>query len=464
MAHEPASRPPRPRESVDCSGRASFAFRGVTTRPEEPVRWDEWICPSCSKKNFLTNKNCRQCQGLPNEQQKLAGAGGSARHANIPPPGPAGPTGLTAPSPTTGSELKQQVSQLEAMQELGDQELLTNIEDKLRHAQAAKAESRPQGAQKIWGKRNSRSNAPKKMWTVPKTTRMRQRHKAEAENRVEKLRELVAQDPEMTQQAPDDLTALTQPTDQLSAQMRPDQVPQAAGPLLAQLQHGLRASAATRSRTASRSRSTSSGSTPLCSRKQRRRQSSTCWHHDTMQHQRTSGTHHLCRQDRVPTRKSGEAKNPGPRSGPVTHITWANVMLTMGLHTVYDRGWLDRSETATFRRACRWLLFSTCFGTPPLVQEEAGSEDSFMQPDHEAAREAGASPDPSWHSDSDESDATNTTASTPRKSAQYDYRGTRVGEALNPGPTTPPSHSMESAIETTLCAGCKDGTTLRLRV
>ena len=61
-----------------------------------------------------------------------------------------------------------------------------------------------------------------------------------------------------------------------------------------------------------------------------------------------------------------------------------------------------------------------------------------MQPDHEAAREAGASPDPSWHSDSDESDATNTTASTPRESPQYGYRGTRVGEALNPGPTTPP--------------------------
>ena len=77
-------------------------------------------------------------EGLPNEQQKLAGAGGSARHANIPPPGPAGPIGLTAPTPTTGNELEQQVSKLEAMkktaQELGDQGLLTNIEDKLRHA------------------------------------------------------------------------------------------------------------------------------------------------------------------------------------------------------------------------------------------------------------------------------------------------------------------------------------------
>ena len=93
-------------------------------------------------------------------------------------------------------------------------------------------------------------------------------HKAEAENRVQKLRELVAEDPEKRQQAPDDLTALIQLTDQLSAQIRPDQVPQAPGPLLAQLQQGLRTSAANRSRTASRSRSISSGSTPPCSRKQ----------------------------------------------------------------------------------------------------------------------------------------------------------------------------------------------------
>ena len=90
----------------------------------------------------------------------------------------------------------------------------------------------------------------------------------EVENRVQKLRELMAQDPEMTQQAPDDLTALIQLTDQLTAQMRPDQVPQAAGPLLAQLQQGLRAFTANRSRTVSRSRSISSGSTPPCSWKQ----------------------------------------------------------------------------------------------------------------------------------------------------------------------------------------------------
>ena len=105
------------------------------------VRWDEWICPSCCKKNFLTNKSCRQCQVLPNEQQKLTGAGGTPQRqhpANVPPPRPTGPTGVTAPTLTTGSELKQQVAKLEAMkktvQELGDQELLTNIKSKLRHA------------------------------------------------------------------------------------------------------------------------------------------------------------------------------------------------------------------------------------------------------------------------------------------------------------------------------------------
>ena len=108
-----------------------------------------------------------------------------------------------------------------------------------------------------------------------------------------------------------------------------------------------------------------------------------------------------------------------PRSGHITHITSANVIFTMGLHSVYESGWLDRSETVTCRRACRGLLFSTCFGTPPLVYEEVGSEDSFMPSDHDAAREAGASPDPSWRSDSDESDATNTTASTHRESALY---------------------------------------------
>ena len=43
----------------------------------------------------------------------------------------------------------------------------------------------------------------------------------------------------------------------------------------------------------------------------------------------------------------------------------------MGLCDFYDglalrlrKGWLDSSETVTCRRACRWLLFSTCFGTP----------------------------------------------------------------------------------------------------
>ena len=80
------------------------------------------------------------------------------------------------------------------------------------------------------------------------------------------------------------------------------------------------------------------------------------------------------------------------------------------------------------------------------MQEEIGSEDSLWQ-------------DPSWHIESDESDTSNTTASTPRESAQYAYEGTRVGEAQK----IPSSHSVEPAIETTLYAGCKDGTTLRPR-
>ena len=87
-----------------------------------------------------------------------------------------------------------------------------------------------------------------------------------------------------------------------------------------------------------------------------------------------------------------------------------------------------------------------------------------MQSDYEVAREAGASSDPSWHSDSDESDATNTTACTPREGAQYGYRGTRVGRSTkNPGPYDSASTQPEPAIEGTLYAGCKDGTTFCLR-
>ena len=123
-------------------------------------------------------------------------------------------------------------------------------------------------------------------------------------------------------------------------------------------------------------------------------------------------------------------------------------MLTMGLRCVYERGWLDRPEIATCRRASRWLLFSTCVGTPPLVLEETGSEHSFLQSDHEVAREAGASPDPN---------PTNQTRRTqrPPRSARAHNTDTEAREwekHKNPGPTTPPSHSIEPAIETTLYA------------
>ena len=72
----------------------------------------------------------------------------------------------------------------------------------------------------------------------------------------------------MTQQTPDDLTALIQIKDQLTTQLSAEMGPQSTGPLLAQLQQGLRASAANRLRAASRSRSVSSGSTLPRSRKQ----------------------------------------------------------------------------------------------------------------------------------------------------------------------------------------------------
>ena len=86
-----------------------------------------------------------------------------------------------------------------------------------------------------------------------------------------------------------------------------------------------------------------------------------------------------------------------------------------------------------------------------------------MQSDYEVEREAGA--DPSWHSDSDVSTSTYTTASTSCESAQRGHRGTMVGEVRDPCPVTlrPSPRSPEEAIETMHHAGCKDGTTLRLR-
>ena len=114
---------------------------------------------------------------------------------------------------------------------------------------------------RIRRKRSFRSNAPKKSWNVPKTNCTRQGETAEVESQAQRLRELVAQDPEKTQQEPDDVTALILLTDEVTAQLRTEQVPQTARPFLAQLQPGPRASAANRSRKDSRSRSVSSGST-----------------------------------------------------------------------------------------------------------------------------------------------------------------------------------------------------------
>ena len=88
-----------------------------------------------------------------------------------------------------------------------------------------------------------------------------------------------------------------------------------------------------------------------------------------------------------------------------------------------------RLAVTACRQGNRWLLFSTCLGTLPLVQEEwgtAGSDDSPMQSDYEMEREAGATPDPSWHSETDASASSNT----PREIAQHGYRGTRAGERV----------------------------------
>ena len=119
---------------------------------------------------------------------------------------------------------------------------------------------RPDGQRAHWRtrrKRSSRSNAPKKRWNVPKTNCTRQGETAEVESQAQRLRELVAQDPEK----PDDVTALILLTDEVTAQLRTEQVPQTARPLPPSSSQVPRASAANRSRTASRTRSVSSGST-----------------------------------------------------------------------------------------------------------------------------------------------------------------------------------------------------------
>ena len=89
------------------------------------------------------------------------------------------------------------------------------------------------------------------------------------------------------------------------------------------------------------------------------------------------------------------------------------------------------------------------------ARKAEASDDSPMQSDCNVEREAGASPDPSWHSETDASTSTCTTA----------CRGTRVEKHLTraPRPPSPPPHSPESAIETMHYAGWKDGTTLCLR-
>ena len=100
-------------------------------------------------------------------------------------------------------------------------------------------------------------------------------YKAEVGNQVQKLREQVARDQGTTQQAPDDMAALVHLTDQLTAQIRLDQLPQAAGPPLP-----------SSTRTATRSPSISSDFTVSGSRKQ----SMGIDDGGGARHQRTNGT------------------------------------------------------------------------------------------------------------------------------------------------------------------------------
>ena len=429
-----------------------------------------------------------QCDGTSGSAHLAAEADWSRwdrpQSQHPPPQGSTGPTAGTAPTLTTVRELKQQVAKLEAMrktaQELGDQELLANIDSKLRHAQTAKAESRPGGAQMDSALSNLEKakllieRAQEKKERAQDELRAAKRHEAEVESQVQGLRELMAQDPEKTQQEPDDLTVLIQLTDQLTALLCAETGPQTAGPLLAQLQQGLRAFAANCSTTASRSRSVSSGSTLSGSWKQSvdfvmteteldqvasKHEAAPANERDTITREfltkrRKRGAvgpaawaHHLHRVDVHPMagERVGEAKKPGPGNKAIAHITKMNRYMTMELRITHERGLVGRTR-------CRSLptnqsVFSKCSGTPfpPWAvlfsrsgilgredSEIAGSDDSLMQSDDEVEREAGATPDPSWHSETDVSATTNTTASTPREIARYGYREERLGEARNP--------------------------------
>ena len=152
-------------------------------------------------------------------------------------------------------------------QELDDQELVATIENILCQSLMAKAESRPWEAQMDSAMAMLEKSKLQVECAQQAANRAQEAfhatdtHRAEAELQVQKLRETVAQDLGATQEAPNDLTALIQLVKRLAAQVNTNQMPQTAGPILARLQQGLRASAAIRLNTASRSSSISSLST-----------------------------------------------------------------------------------------------------------------------------------------------------------------------------------------------------------
>ena len=143
-------------------------------------------------------------------------------------------------------------------------------------------------------------------------------------------------------------------------------------------------------------------------------------------------------------------------------MTRANVILAVGLHTVYDRaGWTDLKLQLADEPAAGFgsRLASVHL---PSSRKRQGVKIRSWQSDYEVAREAGASPDPSWHSDSNESDATNTTTSTHRRGRSIRTQRHESGRSTKPWPYDFPTHRIEPVPETTTYAGCKDGTTPRL--
>ena len=110
------------------------------TRNDGSVHWDS---PACCKKNFLVQQAAERATDTGKSRRR-----GEIRQHRT---GPIRTTGTTAAAiatgptaPTTGANTNNTSRSWKKLaQELGDQELPTSSEDKLRQAQMAKAMSRP---------------------------------------------------------------------------------------------------------------------------------------------------------------------------------------------------------------------------------------------------------------------------------------------------------------------------------